>query len=309
MSEEATDTAAIFLAALPEARRAEARAWPGLARALEEIAATARAAWPGVLLDDGSFVAHVAARLPVEGGDLPGALARARTADLFLACACGRGDPSALASFESRYFVELDAAWRRFDYVSANPDDVRQILRQRLFLAAPERAPRILEYAGEGDLRNWVRAIVLRTLLNLASRESREVPAVEADLLALAGDVESPESTLFKEKYGAEMKLAFAQAVEELSFRERNVLRYACVDGLSIDGIGEVYGVHRATAARWLARAKEELANHLRAALTARLGVSDSELASILRLTMSGVELSLARHLGVPWKKQGKDGR
>jgi RNA polymerase sigma-70 factor (ECF subfamily) len=75
-------------------------------------------------------------------------------------------------------------------------------------------------------------------------------------------------------------------------------LRYAFVDDLSIDRIGEIYGVHRATAARWIGHARDRFEEQLRAALKARLSVSESELFSILRVTMSGIDVSLARQLG-----------
>ena len=42
-----------------------------------------------------------------------------------------------------------------------------------------------------------------------------------------------------------------AEAFAALESRERNLLRYALGDGLSVDAIGTLYRVHRATAARW----------------------------------------------------------
>jgi len=46
-----------------------------------------------------------------------------------------------------------------------------------------------------------------------------------------------------KTRYRAEFKLAFADAVEALSFRDRNLLKYAFGDGLASDEIASIYGV------------------------------------------------------------------
>jgi RNA polymerase sigma-70 factor (ECF subfamily) len=287
-----------FLERLANGRRDEASAWPGLDDALGELLSAARAKWQKVELSDEAFVGHVADRLPVEASVAEG-LPRMPASDLYLACACAKRNPAAWAAFDAGFLGDLEAIWKRFNYVVSSPDDLRQLLHERLFLGTATESPRILEYTGEGSLRNWVRVVVLRTLINAAGRQSRELPVEDEALIALGGDVASAESAYFKERYGPELKRAFQEAVEQLTFRERNVLRYAFADNLSIDRIGEIYGIHRATASRWVSRAKERLADLIRAELVARLKVSESELASILRLTMSGFHVSLGHFLAI----------
>ena len=46
---------------------------------------------------------------------------------------------------------------------------------------------------------------------------------------------------------------AFAKAIAGLDARERGLLRLHVVHGLSATAIAGVFGVHRATAKRWLA--------------------------------------------------------
>jgi RNA polymerase sigma-70 factor (ECF subfamily) len=65
------------------------------------------------------------------------------------------------------------------------------------------------------------------------------------------------------------------------------------VDGLTIDEIGALYRVHRATAARWLARAQVGLTKEIRAALIRTLNLQPAELRSVLRLIRSGLQVSL----------------
>jgi RNA polymerase sigma-70 factor, ECF subfamily len=75
-------------------------------------------------------------------------------------------------------------------------------------------------------------------------------------------------------------------------------LRLHYVDRLSIDRIGTLYRIHRATAARQLTRVRDALIARTRALLGERLGVTESELASLLRLLESTVDVDLVELLG-----------
>ena len=102
----------------------------------------------------------------------------------------------------------------------------------------------------------------------------------------------------FRRLYAEKFRAALARAFGELESKERNLLRYALLDHLTVDEMGKILGVHRATAARWVASAHEELAKRIKAALAEAVGVSKAECSSILRLVQSQVEISLGRHLG-----------
>jgi RNA polymerase sigma-70 factor (ECF subfamily) len=67
------------------------------------------------------------------------------------------------------------------------------------------------------------------------------------------------------------------------------------VDGLTIDEIGALYQVHRATAARWISGARNTLLADTRARLTARLALTPSQFDSLMRLVRSELDLSLQR--------------
>ncbi len=70
------------------------------------------------------------------------------------------------------------------------------------------------------------------------------------------------------------------------------------VNGWSVDRIGALYGVHRVTASRWVAAAREQLGAAIRSELASRLAISVDEVDSIVRLVQSRVDLSLERLLG-----------
>lgn len=74
-------------------------------------------------------------------------------------------------------------------------------------------------------------------------------------------------------------------------------MRLNLVEGLNIDLIGELFGVHRATAARWLARAKEQLARSVREGMTTRLSLSETELSALMTSLEANLDVSVRRYL------------
>jgi RNA polymerase sigma-70 factor (ECF subfamily) len=252
--------------------------------ALAEAHTRGAAAWPSVRVDLVDFARFVHER----AADL------ARAEDLYLACACARGDGAALKAFDAAFGPDIAAAYGRFRYVGKTADDVKQLLFEKLF--AHDR-PKIAEYSGKGELRMWLKVTITRMLINFSARDTRELPAADDLFCALPGAAADPELAHLRRTYAAELKEAFGRAVTKLSARERNLLHYACVEDLGIDAIGELYGVHRATAARWLQDARAALFKHLRAALLAQLRVRPDELESIVRMMLSRVEITLERYL------------
>lgn len=283
---------AVFLARLSAPARNVVGNESDLERTLAAAVASAEAAWPGVRIPSESFVAHLAAHASADTGSL----ADLRLSDLYLACACGLGNAAALAAFEQAYFGDIDAAVVRVTGSKAIRDDVAQALRSTLFAPRPGKSPQIAVYAGRGDLRNWTRAAMVRVTLNLVTRKPREKPAESELLSAIPSSNADPEIAHMKEVYQAEFRQAFAAAVEALGSRERNLLRHSFVDGLSIDEVGALFGVHRATAARWVASARTKLMADLRRNLMQKLHVDGTEFASIMRLIKSQLNVSLARY-------------
>jgi len=243
-----------------------------------------------VAVSDDVFASHFAGMLS-KADALPGEL---RVAELYLAFACAQRDRAALAHFEQEVFIEVDAVFRRFPRTGLALDDVKQRLREKLLLR-PE--PDILGYAGRGPLRGWVRAAALHMLLNVAERETREVPTDSPLFEVAIGADPGAELVYLKLACREELEAAIACALRLLSDRDRALLRHAFVDGRNVDEVGAVYGVHRATAARWVASARQRLVEATRQDLMQRLQISDVEAHSIICAAMSGVGSLLLRRL------------
>jgi len=113
----------------------------------------------------------------------------------------------------------------------------------------------------------------------------------------LSSPDDDPELVRLKARHRVEFKTAFEEAVRRLSPREHTLLRLHLVRQHSIDHIGAVYGVHRATAARWIEAAKRSLRSETSGILAERFDLRGPELERVISLIESRIELSIDRLL------------
>jgi RNA polymerase sigma-70 factor (ECF subfamily) len=256
------------------------------AQALRDAHAEASRAWPDLDVPAEPFEARLR-ELARETE-----LARLRVADLYLAFACARGVTGAARALESTYFPRLDGMLTRMGARGAVADEVKQRLRASLLVGT---APKIALYRGRGDLWRWLKVAATREAIHLLSRDLKDTRPEELDEMLSPAD--DPELELLKRTYRAEFKVAFQAALASLEPRLRTVLRYYLVDGLNIEQIGAIYGVHRATVARWIERVREELLTVTRSRLVGQIRVDQGEFESIMRLIQSQLDVSAHRFL------------
>lgn len=258
------------------------------------VRVTARASQPWSWTLDTAIFQRSLAQAVIEADDFEDALAALHAADFYLATSCAHGIDSALEAFSALFGQEIDSAIRKAGLPPADADDLRQRIWQKLFVHSPQASAAISRYSGAGGLRGWVRMTAARTLIDQKRLRGprREVSADEQVLEALLEPEVDPELAYLKEHYRREFTDCVARALGKVHSRARSVLKYSLADSLPIDDIGQIYGVHRATAARWLAKAKAELIDRLRDELGARFSVDAPEYTSILRLVRSGVQLN-----------------
>jgi len=258
---------------------------------MDELRARCREAFPGLDVPADLFARHVAARCPAELA-LEDWLGAMFAEDLYLACGCLAGIPAALVAFDARHGPDIERALHGRD--RRGLDDAKQILHQRLFVGP---APKIATYSGRGPLRRWLRVVVGRLLLEVL--HAREPLADDWEIAALPVASDDPELAYLKARYRAEYKQAFSDALAELGDRDRTVLAQYHVDGLTIDELGVLYGVHRVTASRWVLKAEAVVRDAVLALLRVRLGLSTADLREVTQLVRSQLSLSLARALRV----------
>ncbi len=278
---------ALWASWLGELPHADARA--AVEQAIVAAARDASAAHPTISLSPSMYFAYVGARL-----EDTNAIASTHLDDLWLACAALDGGEEAVAEFEHRFVPIVQQATRR---TISDPDlaeDVVQELRTQLLLARNDRPGALATYAGRSALASWLAIVALRH----ARRATKTQPTLtEGDAIVAAEAMHNPELVAIKREHARAFAEAFEHAMRGLSLRDRSALRFHLVEGLTIDQIGAMHSVHRATAARWIAAARTRVHDALRAELRLRIKLTRRELESLIRVARSQLDFSITRHL------------
>jgi len=243
-------------------------------------------AWPGIELDRSTFCAHLEARWP-EGALLEDWLAHAHARDLYLACACAHGIPRALEVFDAAHLSRVGEYLARTRPDDAFLDEVRQSLREKLFVSERRK---ITEYSGRGPLGAWVRVLAVRAAIDLRRRRGERLPALRAERPSAI----DPELGYIAEKYRSTVEEAFRRAVATLDGEQRTLLRMHFVDSVTLDALARLRNVHRATIARQLAAARRAIRDEVLRQLRESLAISTDEFMSLIHLVRSRLQISVA---------------
>lgn len=254
---------------------------------IARILRAARDAWPDLAIAEADYEAYVVARLEDGAG-----WEAVNGPDLYLACGCARGERAAIRAFEEHHMTRVPGYLSRTASVDAAAvDEVCQLVRVRVLAPRGGAPPRIAEYSGRGSLAAWLRVVTLRIHANL--RRSAE-DAADSDALDVAASVvASPELAVIRARYKDVVERALKDAVARLDSRERAVFRLCYVDGLALERVGAIYGVHKSTVSRWLASARERVVAMATDRLRADVEMARDELESLVGMFASQIELSL----------------
>lgn len=260
------------------------RPLPGdLERRLEARVAAGARAWPGVTVDAAGYVQHLAARVGASG-DVGPAL-DALSDDLYLAYACTRGEPRALAAFEGVLARATAYVTRAGD---AAAEELRQTMRTRLLTADGRAEPLIARYGGRAPLAAWLRVVAVRVARSLLRSSPNEETLRTGAGAARGGD---PETQLLKARHASAFNRAIEAALARLSTKDRALVRLYFVESMSLKALARVYHVHESTMSRRLAALRAEIAEHVRA----ELRLAPGELESIAAFVMSRVDVHLSK--------------
>jgi RNA polymerase sigma-70 factor (ECF subfamily) len=252
-----------------------------------------RARWPDVGLAFDAFAAHVAA-LRAEGDAPNDRDLASHGADIFLAAACLANDARALAALERDFLAPLPRIVAAIDRSAGFGTEVAQALRERL-LCPP--LLRLRQYSGAGSLAGWLRVAAKRLAVDLKRREGASLRQLGHLETALARSPRDPEWELVHRRFRQPLESALRAALDGLEARDRMVLRLYLIRGENIGAIGRMYGVHRATVARWIVAAQRTIIEAVTARLQGELGFSARECQSLARDLKSGLSFTLERLL------------
>jgi RNA polymerase sigma-70 factor (ECF subfamily) len=200
-------------------------------------------------------------------------------------------DPTAIRSVEAAVRAAAASAARRLGADTAAADEIAQRMAEKLWLGRSSGSePVLATYTGEAPLSAWLRVIAYREGVELL--RARELPdeAIVDRVVATA----EPELAMLRTAYLVAFKRCFKAAFARLSLHDRDLVRRHHLDGLSLEELAKLYGTHRATVARWLAKVRERLVTETRAALRDELS-ANTDLDDVLAMIASRLEASLSR--------------
>lgn len=199
-------------------------------------------------------------------------------------------DPRAVSEVEAAVRAAASSAARRLRGDTSAADEIAQRMAEKLWLGRNGSAPVLESYTGEAPLSAWLRVIAYREGVELL--RAREVPD-EAIVDRVVATTE-PELAMLRTAYLVAFKRCFKACFAQLSMHDRDLIRRHHLDGLSLEELAKLYGTHRATVARWLAKVRERLVTETRTALRSELS-ANTDLDEVLALIASRLEASLSR--------------
>ena len=261
-----------------------------LEEAIRALWVRGRAGHPELDVADTAFAAHLAAC----GAALdPGTHAE----DLYLACAGLGGAAAAVSKLRRIHRPVLASYLRRIDGSPAFVDEVEQQVWDALLVGGAGARPKLGSYSGQGQLAGWIGIAAQRIALMVrrheaAQERAHDGAAAEARLLS-----DDPELRFIKATLREKFRRAITVAMGVLEDRERMIYRLYLIDGLSVEGIGKIYGVSHSTVSRWLAKARETVIDEARRVLREDMHLSPEEFDSVAGLVVSRLDLSVSRIL------------
>jgi len=245
---------------------------------------TGRNAWPTVNLPEPMFARALGDR----GGE--GVVA----ADLYLACAASHGVPEAVEIFERQYMSRVPQLVGHLHLAPHALDELCQRVRELLLVARADKPAKLAEYAGRGTLLGWLCVVAVRVAIDQLRSDRRHAADELPDELPFLDSVSNePELVLLRTRFRPRFHEALRAASAALTKRERHLLRMRFVDGLTLDQMASLFRVTKSTVHRWIERARACFLRSVRRFFRDEVGLSASEIDSVVRLLQSQAEFSL----------------
>jgi RNA polymerase sigma-70 factor len=190
-------------------------------------------------------------------------LARLNARDLVLARACASGSEAAWTDFMAEYrpFLERCALHlaARFDWSQDAADDLVDVAWADLYgveRARGQRGSKLASYAGTGPLKGWLRAVLYQIAVDYHRARRFHVP-LQDGLERIPAPPARDEPV--DDRCAAAGREALERALSSLDSDGKLLLASYYLDGMTLKQIGEVLGVHEATASRRLLRARDQV--------------------------------------------------
>jgi RNA polymerase sigma-70 factor, ECF subfamily len=242
-----------------------------------------------------AWARHLEAHFPEGEGDAEKASLHAP--DIHLVLACLAGDTLAHARLDERLRAVTPQALAGIREGTLAVDDLLQDVRAKL-LVGDAGVGKLGSYAGRGPLDGWLRVTVARAAISVIRAKRPPDEADEPEALLAIASAHDPELDALRARAGPLLERAIEESVASLADDDKTLLKLYFVDGLTIDDLAALYRLHRATAARRLARVRNAVFEDARARAVGLLGVREDEFKSLVGAMLSKLDVTLRRLLG-----------
>jgi RNA polymerase sigma-70 factor (ECF subfamily) len=268
--------ASIFL----RARSTDSIDHDSLERLLASLLARGRTAWPDLALSDEAFVERLG-RTIAAGADVASRLGAIAAEDLYLVCACETGVPGAREALVDRFWRRIPAYLASMKPGATDVDDVRSIVWMKLF----DRSSSLASYRG-GSLSSWLKAIAVRTFLDLRSA-GPTLP--ETDVSGAP-----PETARIRKWDRSLLFAAIRDVLPALPERERWLLHEHYFLGRPLPEIAASLNMTPVAVRQWLHRTRTAIEAETRRRLEADQGIRSDEFESLVRMLGETFDESLS---------------
>lgn len=214
--------------------------------------------------------------------------------ELCFAIACAEGDEIAWNEFMQEYRSFLQAVAHQLTRNETQAEELVEIAWSELYGLKEIEGKRISKfsaYSGKGSLKGWLRAVLFQLSVDRYRRQNRYVqPEEDSDFDRLATPVAHPSEKKLdlSEKYKIATHKALSYAITSLEPRMKVVLNYYYYDDLTLKQIGQVFGVHEATASRWLQKIQLDIRQTLEKYLKQEYGFNAVQIKECLEYASQG---------------------
>jgi RNA polymerase sigma-70 factor (ECF subfamily) len=233
-----------------------------------------------------SSVAAMRSGGPIGATEWLAAFRQLHHADLFLAAACAAGDRIAWEFFADEYRPLLRQFAERACRDRDEAEDLAQELVAAMMTGEGARGPRLAGYSGRGTLAAWLRVTVAHSVVDRFRRGRRQVSLEDLESRAPDAEPASPpppvEATL-DARWGPVVAGLLEAELRSLPARERLLLALYYVRGVGLKAIGAHFGVHEATASRWLEQTRRGIRRRIEGDLRRRHGLRRADIEGVWR--------------------------
>jgi RNA polymerase sigma-70 factor len=220
---------------------------------------------------------------PPEDGVRQEAFAQIRHEDLFLAIACSRDDRVAWEHFADNYMPLL----RRFAAQACGDSSEGEDLAQDVATKMLKEKNRLAGYNGRGSLAGWLRVVVSHAAVDRLRRRRKQVSLEELQENGMEAVHVDPgkrdEEEALDSRWAPIISKVANEIISSLSARDRLILGLYYLRGVPLRVIGRQFGIHEATASRWLERLRREIRKQVEGELRKKHGLRASEIQSLWR--------------------------